>query len=117
MTDTIIYLIISFLVSMIFVILGINQYKSQKPVTINTGLTPPKEEELTSVTEWNHRHGRDFILLGVGLFVTLTVFAYFLDKLDNTVLQSSLLLILFFIQIALVVIDHRIMEKKMIIKK
>ncbi|WP_177194964.1 hypothetical protein [Pseudobutyrivibrio sp. JW11] len=37
MAGTIIYLAISFFVSLIFIILGIQQYKSKKPVSINTG--------------------------------------------------------------------------------
>lgn len=36
MADTIIYLVISLLVSLIFVILGIRQYRAEKPVVINT---------------------------------------------------------------------------------
>ena len=37
MAATIIYLVISLLVSLIFIILGIRQYRAKKPVTINTG--------------------------------------------------------------------------------
>ena len=47
-----IYLVISLLVSLIFIILGIRQYRAEKPVAINTGEKPPREDELTSVTEW-----------------------------------------------------------------
>ena len=50
MAATIIYLVISLLVSLIFILLGIKQYKAEKPVTINTGEKPPREDELTSVT-------------------------------------------------------------------
>lgn len=57
MAGTIIYLVISFLVSIIFIVLGIHQYRSKIPVSINTGEKPPREDELTSVTEWNHRPG------------------------------------------------------------
>lgn len=56
MAAIIIYLVISLLVSLIFILLGIRQYKAEKPVAINTGEKPPREDELTSVTEWNHRH-------------------------------------------------------------
>ena len=82
-----IYLVISLLVSIIFIILGIRQYRAEKSVAINTGEKPPREDELTSVTEWNHRHGRNFIILGFALFITLSVFIYFLEKLDKVVLQ------------------------------
>ena len=70
MAATIIYLAISLLVSLIFIILGIMQYRSEKPVSINTGEKPLRKEELTNVTEWNHRHGRNFIILGCVLFIT-----------------------------------------------
>ncbi len=73
MADTIIYLVISLLVSLIFVILGIGQYRAEKPVVINTREKPPREDELIIVTEWNHRHGRNFIILGCALFITLSI--------------------------------------------
>ena len=95
-----IYLVISLLVSIIFIILGIRQYRAEKSVAINTGEKPPREDELTSVTEWNHRHGRNFIILGCALFITLSVFAYFIEKLDNVVLQVGILMIVIFAEIA-----------------
>ena len=58
MAGIIIYLAISFLVSLIFIILGIQQYNSKKPVSINTGEKPPSEDELTSVTVALNDFGR-----------------------------------------------------------
>ena len=116
MAATIIYLVISLLVSLIFIILGIKQYRAEKPVTINTGEKPPREEELTSVAEWNHRHGRNFIIFGCALFITLLVFAYFIENLDNVVLQVGILMIVLFAEIAWVQFEHNVMKKKMIKK-
>ena len=116
MAGTIIYLVISLLVSLIFIVLGIRQYGAEKPVSINTGEKPPREEELTSVTEWNHRHGRNFIILGCMLFVTLSAFVYFIEKLDNVVLQVVIFMIVLFAEIAWVVLEHNMMKKKMIKK-
>lgn len=116
MAATIIYLTISLLVSLIFIILGIKQYKSEKPVTISTGEKPPCEDELTSVTEWNHRHGRNFIILGCTLFMTLSVFVYFIEKLDSVIFQLIILMIMIFAEIAWVMIDHNVMKKNMIKK-
>ncbi len=116
MAATIIYLIISLLVSLIFIILGIRQYKSEKPVTINTGEKPPCEDELTNVAEWNHRHGRNFIILGCALFMTLSVFVYFIEKLDSVIFQVIILMIMIFAEIAWVMIDHNVMKKNMIKK-
>ena len=116
MAATIIYLVISSLVSLIFIILGIKQYRAEKPVAINTGEKPPCEDELTSVTEWNHRHGRNFIILGCMLFMTLSVFLYFIEKLDSVALPVVLLMIALFAEIAWVEFEHRVMKKEMIKK-
>lgn len=116
MAATIIYLTISLLVSLIFIILGIKQYRSEKPVTISTGEKPPYEDELTSVAEWNHRHGRNFIILGCALFITLSVFVYFIEKLDSVVFQVIILMIMIFAEIAWVMFEHNVMKKNMIKK-
>lgn len=116
MAATIIYLVISLLVSLIFIILGVRQYKAEKPVSINTGEKPPCEDELTSVTEWNHRHGRNIIIFGCVLFITLAVFAYFIEKQDSIALQVVILLIMIFVEIAWVELQHNMMKKKMIKK-
>lgn len=116
MAATIIYLVISLLVSLIFIILGIRQYRAEKPVTINTGEKPPREDELTSVTEWNHRHGRNFIIFGCALFITLSVFEYFIEKLDGVALQVAIMTIALFAEIAWVEFEHIVMKKKMIKK-
>ena len=114
---TIIYLVISLLVSLVFIILGIMQYRAEKPVTINTGEKPPREEELTSVAEWNHRHGRNFIIFGCALFITLSVFVYFIEKLDSVALQVVIFMIVLFAEIAWVVLEDKMMKKKMIKKE
>lgn len=49
MAETIIYVVICTIVAMIFVILGMYQYRAKDPVTINTGETPPKAEDLIDV--------------------------------------------------------------------
>ena len=116
MAATIIYLIISLLVSLVFIMLGIRQYRAEKPVTINTGEKSPCEDELTSVTEWNHRHGRNFIILGCAFFVTLSVFGYFIEKSDSIVIQVVILVIMLFAEIAWVKFEHNVMKKKMIKK-
>ena len=114
MAAKIIYLVISLLVSLVFIILGIRQYRAEKPVSINTGEKPPREDELTSVTEWNHRHGRNFIVFGCALFVTLSVFGYFIEKLDNVVIQVVILVIVLSAEIAWVQFEHNAMKRKMV---
>ena len=119
MAATIIYLVISLLVSLIFSILGIRQYRAEKPVTINTGEKPPRKDELISVTEWNHRHGRNFIILGCALFITFSIVAYFIEKLDGIALQVAavIFVIVIFAEIVWVWGEHTVMKKKMIKKK
>ena len=117
MTGTIIYLVISFLVSSVFIILGISQYRAEKPVAINTGEKPPREDELTSVVEWNHSHGRNFIIFGGALFITLSVSGYFIEKLDSVVLQVVIIMVVLFAEIAWIEIEHNVMKKKMVKNK
>ncbi len=116
MAATIMYLVVSLLVSLVFIILGIKQYRAEKPVAINTGEKPPHEDELTSVAEWNHRHGRNLIIFGCTLFITLSVFMYFIEKLDGIVFQVVVFMIVLFAEIAWVEYEHNVMKKKMIKK-
>ncbi len=114
MAGTIIYMAISFLVSLIFIILGIQQYKSKKPVSINTGERPPSKDELTSVTEWNHRHGRNFILYGCMLFISLFIFGVLMNQVSSGVLQVVMFMIMIFAEVAWLEVEHIMMKKKMI---
>ena len=77
MAYTIIYLVISLLVSLIFIILGIGQYKAEKPVSLNTGEKSPREDELISVTDWNHRHGRNLIILGCIIYYIIVFYVFY----------------------------------------
>lgn len=114
MAETIIYLVISFLVSLIFVVLGISQYNSEKPVSLNTGEKPPCEDELTDVLEWNHKHGTNLIIYGGVLFLTLFVFGYFIEKYDYIVVQMILFILIILGEIAWLEIQHNILKKKLI---
>ena len=67
MTEIILPLFILSYVSLILIVIGIMQYKSQKPTGFYTGETPPKAEELTDVTAWNHRHGMMWIIYGAAI--------------------------------------------------
>lgn len=116
MTGTIIYLVISLLVSLVFVILGISQVHSKEPVGINTGEKSPKAEELISITEWNHKHGRNFIVYGCLLFLTLVLFGISQIMIDNTKLSLILFAVAIIGEIAWLEIDHILLKKKLIIK-
>lgn len=116
MAATIIYLVISFLVSSIFVILGVRQFKSKTPVSLNTGETPPREEELLDMVEWNHKHGRNMIIYGCLLFITMSVFVYFLEKIDSVLPELIVFLVVLFGEIAWLEVQHSKLKKKLIKK-
>ncbi len=116
MAETIIYLAISFLVSLIFIVLGIRQYNSEKPVSLNTGEKPPCEDELTDVSEWNHKHGKNLIIFGVVLFLTLSVFVSLIEKYDYVVVQVILFILVILAEIAWLKIQHNILKMKLIKK-
>lgn len=117
MAETVIYLIIAFLVSLIFVALGIRQYNSEKPVSLNTGEKPPNEDELTDVSEWNHKHGKNLIIYGGVLFLTLSVFVYFIGKYDSIAVQMIVFILVILGEIAWLGIQHNILKKKLIKKQ
>ena len=114
MAGTIIGIVVFALVSSIFIILGIVQYRSKIPVSINTGEKPPREDELTDMTEWNHKHGRNFVIYGCMLFVTGTVFIYFLGRLESVTLELILFFVVIFAEVAWLEVQHSSMKKKMI---
>lgn len=116
MVGIIIYLVISALVSLLFITLGVIQFHSKVPVALNTGEVPPREDELTDMSEWNHKHGRNLIIYGCALFVTMSVFIYFLEKFDGAVFQVVVFLIVIFGEIAWLEIQHSQLKKKLVKK-
>ncbi|HAH75259.1 MAG TPA: hypothetical protein DCL62_03700, partial [Kandleria vitulina] len=54
---------------------------TKDPVTINTGETPPKAEDLIDVKLWNQKYGRNFIILGIMLWCTFVVGGYVLSRI------------------------------------
>lgn len=116
MAGTIIYLTISLFVSAIFIMLGIHQFKSKTPVALNTGEKPPKEEKLLDMIEWNHKHGRNLIIYGCMLFVTMAVFVYLLEIMDSVVIEVIIFFIAIFGEIAWLEIQHIKLKKKLVKK-
>ena len=100
MISTIIYLAIALLVSLTFILFGISQYKNKKPVMINTEEIPPREDEITSVEKWDHQHGKNLILFGCMLFMTLSIFVYFLEQMDPIVFQMIIFMVVLFGEVA-----------------
>lgn len=50
--------------------------------------------------------------MGCALFITLSVFAYFIEKLDGVVLQVGILMIVLFAEIAWVQVEYNADEKE-----
>ncbi len=61
--------------------------------------------------------GRNFIILGCVLFITLSVLGYFMEKLDSVLLQVIIAMLALFIEIGWVEFEHNVMKKKMIKKE
>ena len=116
MAGIIIFEIISLMVSLIFVILGVTQYRSEIPVSLNTGEKPPKKDELLDMKKWNQEHGRNLIIFGCMLFVSASVFRFFLDRLDCTMGLTGALLLVVCGGIVWLEIRHNHLKEKLIKK-
>ena len=55
--------------ALIFIVLGIVQLRSKKPVGFWAGETLPAPEEVTDVRAYNRGHGRMWIAYGLGLLL------------------------------------------------
>lgn len=62
----VIYLITAF----IMIAIGLSNLKSKTPVGFYSGEKPPREEELTDVHAWNHKHGVMWILYGMTIMIS-----------------------------------------------
>jgi len=58
----------------------------------------------------------NFIAFGCILFITQSVFVYFIEKLDGVVFQVVIYMIVVFAEIAWLEFEHNVMKKKMIKK-
>lgn len=62
-------IVICLICMMPIIIVGIVQYRSKKPVGFWSGQEPPKKEQITDVTAYNHRHGIMWIIYGAGFIL------------------------------------------------
>ena len=113
MAETIIYVVMCTIVAMIFVILGIYQYRAKDPVTINTSETPPKAEDLIDVKLWNQKHGRNLIILGIMLWCTLVVGGYVLLRI-NGVIAIIIIIVAGIFEFSWINFQHKKMKREYI---
>lgn len=99
------------LCALIFIGLGIRNYKAKKPVTINTSIKPPKEENFVSVKEWNRKHGIMWIIFGIILFAGYVLSCIFVDNLFLCMLFLVIIPILY---CPVVIIYHNHLVKTLI---
>ena len=60
--------------------IGVAQLKSRKPVGFYSGEKALKAEELTSVQDWNKKHGIMWILYGITMSITSVITAMMLES-------------------------------------
>lgn len=111
--ESIMALCIVCFVALIFVVLGICQYKSREPVGFYTGEKPPKEEELTDVKAWNKGHG---ILWG-GYGVLMILAGCSAICLRNEILGAGITFMIIISGLIGIIVGHRLLVKKYMIKR
>lgn len=84
--------IFSMVVAMICIspilIIGIVQYNSKRPVGFWAGKEPPKEEQITDVKAYNHRHGIMWLLYGIGFLICFGCI-FFMDAIAASFLAVA----------------------------
>ena len=76
--------VIVILVGCVMLSIGIVQYRKKDPVGFYSGEKPPRPDELTDVTEWNHKHGMLWMGFGLSIFLgCLLGFLLFLHYLSD----------------------------------
>lgn len=116
MAGVIIYTTIVTLVTLIFLLIGLASYHSIDPVTINSGETPPKKEELIDVKEWNHAHGRVWFIFAITFFFTSLIFFFGISHFARIELQVFLYCLFIFLEIMWIEIQHGRLKKKLLLK-
>lgn len=70
---TIIYLVIISMCALVMIGIGIVQLKSKRPVGFWSGVKPPDAKRVKDVEAYNKKHGRMWILYGVGMPVSYLI--------------------------------------------
>ena len=85
MAETIFSFVVLILCIAPVIILGIVQYRSRRVVGFWSGEEPPKNEKVTDMKAYNHRHGMMWILYGLG-FVLCFMFGWLWGAVASAVL-------------------------------
>lgn len=87
--NSIIILVIFFLVALIMLGIGIAQLKCETPVGFYSGEKPPAEDELTDVQAWNRKHGMMWVVYGMIILVSGVAGAAIADSVWCAVVVCS----------------------------
>ncbi len=67
--ETVIVSVILFISAAPLIILGIVQYRSERPVGFWSGEKPPEKDQITDMKAYNQKHGLMWILYGSGFLL------------------------------------------------
>ena len=87
---------------------------AKRAISLQMVVWKVKDAERGYMTEWNHKHGRNLVVYGCMLFVTGTVFLYFLERLESVTLELVVFFAVILAEVAWLEIQHISMKKKMI---
>jgi hypothetical protein len=104
--ETIFSMIVAVICMLPIFIIGIVQYKSEEPVGFWSGKKPPKKEQITDVTAYNHKHGMMWILYGAGF-----LFCFCIGMLFDAVIASIAACVECFGGLALMVFYHNKLDR------
>lgn len=111
--ENIMALCIMSLVALIFMGIGISQFKSKVPVGFYTGEKPPKAEELIDVKGWNRGHGAMWCGYGVMIMISW-LSAVFVEHETVSMVLTFVILIGGLLGM---ILGHHLLRKKYFVKK
>lgn len=97
-------------IGLIFILLGIHQYKSKSPVTMNTGEKPLRPEQLSDVKAWNTGHGKALIAFGIDVAVVIGIFPIGLKYME-TVIATIIVLMAVVAGLIGLEVNHKRLER------
>lgn len=106
-------LVITSVVSLIMVAIGLVQvFQKEKPVGFYSNGNSPKADEIKDVKKWNIKHGLIWIIYGV--LIELGFWLGFMVPTES--LQAVVFIGCILVPLPLMVVIHRSLEKKYMIK-
>lgn len=86
-TDNNIVMLVCFVVALVFIIIGLIDTKSKKPVGIYSNIKSPNQEEITDVKAYNGACGKLIIAYGL-LFLIVGIVSFYIKESHIAVLLT-----------------------------